>query len=104
MCDVTSAIMLAASTGLAAKSAHDQNKAAKEAQRVQEETARKQEEALRRKGPDATTSVSTTAADDEKRRRLAVLNRTNVLTGRRGVLGLANTDATALNAPRTTLG
>lgn len=110
MCDPVSAIVgivsAAASIGMSAKNAHDQRKAAREAQKVQEDTERKQKALLEAKGAAQTSRTDTAATEAERKRRTAVANNT-VLTSRQGALGTPNTAGTALYsgiASRNTLG
>lgn len=110
MCDPVSAVVgivsAAASIGMSAKNAHDQRKAAREAQKVQEDTERKQKALLEAKGAAQTSRTDRTATDEERKRRTAVANNT-VLTSRQGALGTPNTSGTALYsgiASRNTLG
>ncbi|WP_428041223.1 hypothetical protein [Candidatus Avelusimicrobium fimicolum] len=110
MCDPVSAVVgivsAAASIGMSAKNAHDQRKAAREAQKVQEDTERKQKALLEAKGAAQTSRTDTAATEAERKRRTAVANNT-VLTSRQGALGTPNTAGTALYsgiASRNTLG
>lgn len=110
MCDPVSAVVgivsAVASIGMSAKNAHDQRKAAREAQKVQEDTERKQKALLEAKGAAQTSRTDTAATDEERKRRTAVANNT-VLTSRQGALGTPNTAGTALYsgiASRNTLG
>lgn len=110
MCDPVSAVVgivsAAASIGMSAKNAHDQRKAAREAQKVQEDTERKQKALLEAKGAAQTSRTDTVATEAERKRRTAVANNT-VLTSRQGALGTPNTAGTALYsgiASRNTLG
>lgn len=110
MCDPVSAVVgivsAAASIGMSAKNAHDQRKAAREAQKVQEDTERKQKALLEAKGAAQTSRTDTAATEAERKRRAAVANNT-VLTSRQGALGAPNTAGTALYsgiASRNTLG
>lgn len=106
MCDALSAVAVLASTALAAKSANDQKKAAREAREIEQEAANRQKAALERKGPEAVSSKDTAAADEERRRRTAVRNSTNILTSRTGALGSPNVAGTSLTgtAIRNTMG
>lgn len=106
MCDVITPISILASTAVAAKSSHDQRKAAREAAQIQQEAENRKQAALERKGPDSVSNTDTAAADAERKRRTAVMNRTSVLTSRTGALGMPSTAGTALagTAARTTLG
>lgn len=110
MCDPVSAtvglISVAASIGMGAKNAHDQRKAAKEAQKVQEQAEARQKAVLEAKGHEAVKSVDTQAADAERKRRSAVANNTNVFTSRQGALGAPVTASTSLGTmgTRTTMG
>lgn len=110
MCDPVSAVVgivsAAASIGMSAKNAHDQRKAAREAQKVQEDTERKKKALLEAKGAAQTSRTDTAATEAERKRRTAVANNT-VLTSRQGALGTPNTAGTALYsgiASRNTLG
>lgn len=110
MCEPVSMAVMAvgalASAGIAAKNAHDQKVAAREAQEIQQEAENKKQAALERKGPEAIAKADTSAADAERRRRTAVANNASMLTSRQGALGVPNTASTALNgvATRTTMG
>ena len=106
MCDPITPIALLAGAAVSAKTASDQRKAAKEAAEIQEAAEKEKQAALERKGPDAISNTDSTAADAERKRRTAVMNRTTVLTSRTGALGVPNTASTSLSATggRSTLG
>ena len=106
MCDPFTAIATVAGLGFAAKSSSDQRKAAREAAQIQQEAENRKQAALERKGPDAISNTDTAAADAERKRRTAVMNRSSVLTSRKGALGMPSTAGTSLTgtATRSTMG
>lgn len=110
MCDPVSAgfaiLSAGASFGASAKNAHDTRKANREAAKVQEKADARQRALLAMRGADAVKRVDTAAADEERKRRLAVTSNNALLTSRQGALGTPNTASTALSAgaTRTTMG